>query len=709
MTTSLIESGYNSSGTISVNSLSTDHPSVSSSGNSVTGVSSFTQAGSASYDVWQTQANGADGYTLDASGTQDYTRTGTASAVTGEVSTSETGSDGYTLEQSGTLGTRTYTLQVLGTDAYTTVETSNTQNGGFTRSLTGTDSFATTETGDDAGVPFSTSNSGSNSFGQTNTGNYVDGAISLSSSGTTRYGQLEGFNNASDPGSGTPGDVDFSPVGAAFVLGTGPGLPTGGGSFAGSQASSDALSGNAAGAAGSQLASNVRGNEAAGMIALASGQSQAGVGALAKYWSQSQDWAHKYCFARGTLVLLADGTAKAIETIEVGTLVLASPDNDPEAPPTACKVLQVFHNDPARIFEVHVGEPGENGGGAAAPDIIRSTANHPFYVQGKGWVKVQDLKVSDLLKSHTGRYVAVQRVVDSGKTEPVFNLQVEKSHTYFVTLADGNGSVLVHNDSVDAGPVDSEGQPKGMPKLPDGNEWKKNKPSTPGGRIPWGPKIPVKSPTGSQPKGSWDPSLEDLPKGKPEGKPHWDVDWGDGKGTEHYDEDGNVITPKEAHPFTVLPSGSRKPVPSYGLPPEVFEIMGLTIAGVAIAVTTFPAIKEYGVLLLSGLAFSGAGAAPPPATHGTSGTTRPATGSGTSTAAGSGGSGSPSGSSPKEEGYIIEGSGPATRPSSAAPVRAEKPPIEAGELFPKVQTSRVEWVGKGGQRYYWEPDSSKKH
>jgi hypothetical protein len=117
-------------------------------------------------------------------------------------------------------------------------------------------------------------------------------------------------------------------------------------------------------------------------------------------------------------------------------MVLAAPDTDPEAPPTPCKVVQVYHNAPARIFEVHV-----------AGEVIQTTANHPFHVKGKGWVKVKDLAAGDELRTAEGELVKVERVADSGETEPVFNLQVELSHTYLVVLPESRQAILVHNES----------------------------------------------------------------------------------------------------------------------------------------------------------------------------------------------------------------------------------------------------------------------
>jgi len=83
-----------------------------------------------------------------------------------------------------------------------------------------------------------------------------------------------------------------------------------------------------------------------------------------------------------------------------------------------------------------------------ADDMIRTTENHPFYVKGKGWVHARDLMPGDELRDQNGRYVKVRKTVDSGQTEPVFNLQVAGAHTYFVTLPMSGQNVLVHNVSV---------------------------------------------------------------------------------------------------------------------------------------------------------------------------------------------------------------------------------------------------------------------
>ena len=140
------------------------------------------------------------------------------------------------------------------------------------------------------------------------------------------------------------------------------------------------------------------------------------------------------CFARGTLVLLANGSSKAIETIQAGDMVLAAPENDPEAKPKACRVVEVYHNDPRPLLEVHAG--GQS---------IRCTFRHPFYVKGKGWIAAERLKTGDQLRTPSGEWLQVESIADTRTTEPVFNMTVDQDHTYFVVRE--GVAVLVHNDS----------------------------------------------------------------------------------------------------------------------------------------------------------------------------------------------------------------------------------------------------------------------
>jgi intein/homing endonuclease len=76
-------------------------------------------------------------------------------------------------------------------------------------------------------------------------------------------------------------------------------------------------------------------------------------------------------------------------------------------------------------------------------EAIECTAEHPFWVVSRGWVRAGDLLRRDVLVSSDGTHVAIHSV--SGRcTEdqvPVYNITVEGSHTYFV----GVHRIRVHN------------------------------------------------------------------------------------------------------------------------------------------------------------------------------------------------------------------------------------------------------------------------
>ena len=137
------------------------------------------------------------------------------------------------------------------------------------------------------------------------------------------------------------------------------------------------------------------------------------------------------CFTAGTQVLLADGRAKAIEDVVVGDEVVAG------APGTggthAKRVVDTVVHDDVETYVV------ETTAGA-----VTSTAEHPFYVQGKGWTPVRLLASGDLLVDPDGVAAKVVEVVATGETATVYNLHVEDLHSYHVAV--GEQWVLVHND-----------------------------------------------------------------------------------------------------------------------------------------------------------------------------------------------------------------------------------------------------------------------
>jgi hypothetical protein len=138
------------------------------------------------------------------------------------------------------------------------------------------------------------------------------------------------------------------------------------------------------------------------------------------------------CFPAGTPVLTPDGW-RPIESIRPGDLVLSQPELDVNGP---IEPRRVTHN-----FERHGGLLGIQVEGR----VIRSTAEHPFYVAERGWVEAFNLQPGDRLWTHDGRYVVVDGVSDVEGEVPVYNIRVEEYHTYFIGGASWGFSLWVHN------------------------------------------------------------------------------------------------------------------------------------------------------------------------------------------------------------------------------------------------------------------------
>ena len=76
-------------------------------------------------------------------------------------------------------------------------------------------------------------------------------------------------------------------------------------------------------------------------------------------------------------------------------------------------------------------------------ETIDSTPEHPFYVEGLGWVEASSLHAGMTIWFANGTKGTVEDISNEGLEEPVtvYNFEVTDFHTYFV----GECGVLVHN------------------------------------------------------------------------------------------------------------------------------------------------------------------------------------------------------------------------------------------------------------------------
>jgi RHS repeat-associated protein len=137
------------------------------------------------------------------------------------------------------------------------------------------------------------------------------------------------------------------------------------------------------------------------------------------------------CFVGGTKVQTDEGE-KNIEDIEVGDMVLAKDENNPDGKTAYKEVTGLFRNQRDDIIKLHVGE-----------QVIETTDNHPFWVEGKGWVFADELQVGDKLQKADGSNLTIDKVEFVKQDEPVtvYNFAVADYHTYYVT----DLGIWVHN------------------------------------------------------------------------------------------------------------------------------------------------------------------------------------------------------------------------------------------------------------------------
>jgi hypothetical protein len=137
------------------------------------------------------------------------------------------------------------------------------------------------------------------------------------------------------------------------------------------------------------------------------------------------------CFTAGTLVQTEAGE-EPIESVEIGDRVLAKDEFNENGKLAYKRVTTLFRNQRDDIIKLHVGA-----------QVIETTDNHPFWVEGKGWVFADELSVGNQLENTEGRNLTIEKVefVKLAKPVTVYNFAVEDHRTYYVT----DLGIWVHN------------------------------------------------------------------------------------------------------------------------------------------------------------------------------------------------------------------------------------------------------------------------
>jgi len=138
----------------------------------------------------------------------------------------------------------------------------------------------------------------------------------------------------------------------------------------------------------------------------------------------------KKSFTASTLVHTERGLIR-IEEVKIGEKVLSYEENTKKNQWN--EVVNLIQGEQEYTIVTLTLENGE---------LIEATANHPFYIQGKGWNPANRLKVGQALQLRNGTTVVIEEISTQVRHEKVYNLTVANAHTYFV----GEDGVLVHNN-----------------------------------------------------------------------------------------------------------------------------------------------------------------------------------------------------------------------------------------------------------------------
>jgi RHS repeat-associated protein len=139
------------------------------------------------------------------------------------------------------------------------------------------------------------------------------------------------------------------------------------------------------------------------------------------------------CFVAGTPVLTKEGL-KPIEQVEVGDSVWSRDDTTGFSGWRRVLHTKVSPDKPVVDLELRADD--------GRVETVGATPDHPFWVEGEGWVQAGSLQPGMRVPSAHGGWLRVSRATWRQSPETVFNFEVEEYHTYFV----GGLAAWVHNN-----------------------------------------------------------------------------------------------------------------------------------------------------------------------------------------------------------------------------------------------------------------------
>ncbi len=139
----------------------------------------------------------------------------------------------------------------------------------------------------------------------------------------------------------------------------------------------------------------------------------------------------KVCFAADMPMRTASGHVLS-QDVREGTKLLARDEWDANGAAVE-KVVEAVFVRAGLVVEVVV-----NG------VAIRTTAEHPLFRFGDGWTAAHELRPGDTIRLEDG-WATVEKVIDTGRWETVYNFRVADYHTYFVGSDEWGWAVWAHN------------------------------------------------------------------------------------------------------------------------------------------------------------------------------------------------------------------------------------------------------------------------
>lgn len=148
-------------------------------------------------------------------------------------------------------------------------------------------------------------------------------------------------------------------------------------------------------------------------------------------------------FVPGTKVLMADGTQKSIEEIEIGDKVLAT---DPHTGKTFARPVTNVLTSEGKKTLIQITATG-NKSKKPETGSVTATANHPIWnLQTHSWIEAGTVRPGTILRGPAGQALRVDAVSEWNAINRVHNLTIADIHTYYVVA--GSSPILVHNAGI---------------------------------------------------------------------------------------------------------------------------------------------------------------------------------------------------------------------------------------------------------------------